>query len=360
MSDIERRKTEHIDVILNSAASQSRVSAGFDKWRFEHNALPETNLNEIDLSTVFLSRTMRAPLIVSSMTGGPKTSVSLNQNIAEACHDLGIGFGVGSQRIALDGGSTHGFSPALRKAAPNVPILANFGAAQLHEWDGPEMARRAVDMIEADALIIHLNPLQEAAQIGGDTNWSGLLDKIATLCRTCTFPIIVKEVGAGISAPVARRLVEVGVACIDVAGLGGTSWAAVEAERAGDPKQRAIAEAFRDWGLPTSEAIRQVRLACPDTTIVGSGGIRDGIDCAKAIRLGADVAALAAGVLPGAIAGHRQIRDTLSTVIEQLRIACFCTGSANLKMLRSAPFTEINQPPYEWARHQPVKRAPDN
>ena len=337
MSDIEKRKSEHIDAVLSGKAAQARVSTGLEYVRFEHMALPELDLSDIDLSASLISRRLSAPIIVSSMTGGPKISSSLNLNIAEACQDLGLGFGVGSQRIALEGISRSGFGPELRKAAPDVPILANFGAAQLQHWDGVTMAQRAVDMISADALIIHLNPLQEAVQRGGDTNWSGLFAKIGHLCHQCPFPIIVKEVGAGISATLARRLMDIGVAGIDVAGLGGTSWAAVEAARAETNEQRLIADAFRDWGIPTATAIRTVREACPDAVIIGSGGLRDGLDCAKAIRIGADITGVAAGVLPGAVAGTREIQQKLSILIEQLRIACFCTGSANLAALRRAP-----------------------
>ena len=344
MSDIEARKAEHIDVVMNGDAAQARVSTGLDAIQFQHNALPELDLAAIDLSVDFFSRRLSAPIIVSSMTGGPEVSASLNLNIAEACHDLGLGFGVGSQRIALEGISTSGFGPELRKAAPNALILANFGAAQLRDWDGVRMAQRAVDMIEADALIIHLNPLQEAVQSGGDTNWSGLLAKIEQLGRDCPFPIIVKEVGGGISASLARSLVQVGVSAIDVAGLGGTSWAAVEAARAKTPHQRMIADAFRDWGIPTAIAIQEVRAACPDILLIGSGGLRDGIDCAKAIRLGADVTGVAATVLPGAVAGADQIRDKLSILVEQLRISCFCTGSADLAALRNAPLLPTNLP----------------
>lgn len=337
MSDIERRKVEHIELVLDGSVSQANVSTGFETIRFEHNALPEISLTNVDVSCDFLEHRVSAPIFVSSMTGGPQKSAALNRSVAEACGQLKIGFSVGSQRIALEGISYSGFGPELRRVAPNVPILANFGAAQLNVWDGLEMAVRAIDMIEADGLIIHLNPLQEAVQAGGDTNWSGLLAKISKLCRQCSSPIIVKEVGAGISASVARRLTEAGVAGIDVAGLGGTSWAAVEAARAPSDRQREVAETFRNWGIPTAEALQQVRAACPDNFIIASGGIRDGLDSAKAIRIGADMTGIAAGVLPDALAGTEKIHDKLSGMIEQLRIACFCTGSIDLDALRHAP-----------------------
>lgn len=278
------------------------------------------------------------------MTGGPVRAATLNKNIAVACDALGLAFGVGSQRIALQGTSAAGFGKDLRQAAPNAVILANFGAAQLHDWDGVKMARRAVDMIEADGLIIHLNPMQEAVQPNGDTNWSNLLRKIEDICKACDFPVICKEVGAGLSGTVARKLVDVGVSVIDVAGCGGTSWVTIEAERAEDARQKLIAEPFHDWGIPTARAIVDVRKSCPDTTIISSGGIRDGLDCAKSVRLGADLAGLAAGVLTAAIDNEQTLIEQLEVIIQQLRIACFCTGSGDLAQLRNAPL--LDQPSY--------------
>lgn len=344
MSEINRRKREHLDVVLSGAALPASATTGLEHVQFEHNALPELAMADIDLSTMFLGRSFKAPLLVSSMTGGPERSAQLNRNIAEACQELGLGFGVGSQRIALEGHGDAGFGPELRRAAPDALILANFGAGQLRGWDGPEMARRAVDMIEADALIIHLNPLQEAVQAAGDTDWSGVCAALAELTRQSDFPIIVKEVGAGISATVAQRLVDAGVAAIDVAGVGGTSWSAVEAERAPTERQRAVAEAFRDWGIPTAQALTAVRAACPATPLIASGGLRTGVDCAKTLRLGADLAGLAAGALPSAVVGVEAIVDHLGTLIDQLRVACFCTGSADLAALRTAPLMTRQMP----------------
>lgn len=333
---IGRRKEQHVDIVMHRDVQARNVTTGFEDIRFAHVALPELSLSDIDLSTAFLGRTVTAPLLVSSMTGGTGRTAAINDAISRACGRLGIAFAVGSQRVALEAGGIDGFSRDLRKNAPNVPILANFGAAQLQVWDGVEMARRAVDMIAADGLIIHLNPLQEAVQEGGDTNWSGLLAQIERVARAVPFPIIVKEVGAGISGLIARQLVDAGVAAIDVAGAGGTSWAAVEAERATTSRQRQIAMAFRDWGLPTADAVRQVRASCPDTTLIASGGIRDGIDCAKSIHLGADMSGLAAGLLGPALDGGDSLTERISIIIAQLRIACFCTGSRTPSELRSA------------------------
>lgn len=337
MPDIEKRKDEHLDIVLSGVATTTAGKSPFADVRFEHNALPELDLAEIDLETKLFTRRLKAPLLVSSMTGGPTKAELLNRRIAEACHELGLAFGVGSQRIALEGGKAAGLGRALRDTAPNAPILANFGAAQLKVWDGPDMARRAVDMIDADALIIHLNPLQEAVQAGGDTDWSGLLDRIGSVCRALAKPVIAKEVGAGISPEVARRLIEAGVAGIDVAGFGGTNWAVVEANRAETKAQSAIGDAFRDWGIPTPDAIAGVRKACPDALLIGSGGVADGVDCAKAIRLGADVVGLAGPLLESAVESTEALVTRLETIIAQLRIACFCTASRNIADLRKAP-----------------------
>jgi len=338
--DLARRKDEHLDVVLAGKVNAETSTAGFEAIRFAHVALPELDLREIELSTTFLGRPIAAPLLVSSMTGGPARAADINRAIAIAAEELQIPFAVGSQRVALTDTASGGLGRTLRALAPSVPILANFGAAQLKTWDGPAMACRAVEMIEADALIIHLNPLQEAVQHGGDTGWAGLLRAIETVARAVAFPIVVKEVGAGISGVMARRLVDAGVAVIDVAGLGGTSWAQVEAERATDPSQRAVATCFRDWGIPTARCIVDVRAACPDICVIGSGGIRDGLDGAKALRLGADLFAQAAGVLPAALAGPEALVRHLRVVMDQLRIACFCTGSRDVAALRRASLVD--------------------
>ena len=334
--DIGARKAEHLDIVLTRDVRTQGKSAGFDLIDFEHCALPELDLDAIDLSSTFLGRALQAPVLISSMTGGPARAASINLAIAEAAGRLGIGFAVGSQRIALESDAKAGFDRRLRDVAGPVPILANFGAAQLRRWNVPEMARRAVDMIDADGLIIHLNPLQEAVQEGGDRDWSGLLQRIEALARAAPRPLIVKEVGGGVSGALARRLWDAGVGIIDVAGAGGTSWAAVEAERATSPRARAVADAFRSWGIPTVEALRQVSAACPLAVIIASGGVRDGVDAAKALALGAALVGQAAGVLGAALAGADAVAEHMAIFIEQLRIACFCTGAADIAALRRA------------------------
>ncbi|WP_108396202.1 type 2 isopentenyl-diphosphate Delta-isomerase [Devosia submarina] len=329
------RKNQHLDVVL-AGRGVSGARTGFDDIVFEHAALPELDMDAIELSTHFLGKRINAPFLVSSMTGGPQRAEAINRHLAEACQALRLPLAIGSQRIAIENGDSAGLGRELRRLAPNVPILANFGAAQLNLGFGVVEAERAVEMIGADALIIHLNPLQEAVQPEGNRDWRGLLGRIEALAGALSVPIVVKEVGAGISGAVARRLVDAGVQVIDVAGAGGTSWARVEAERAHNSTQAAIARGFVDWGIPTARAISAVREQCPDAVIIGSGGIRDGIDAAKAIRLGADLVGQAAGVLEAATQSAEAVAEHFAVAITQLRIACFCTGSADLRALRGA------------------------
>jgi isopentenyl-diphosphate delta-isomerase len=335
-SFLSQRKDDHLDIVLAPDPAQLRQDPGFSAIRFEHCALPELALDEIDLSSSLLGIALRAPLLISSMTGGAERARFINQHLAEAAQALGIAMGVGSQRVSLRTGHDQGLTGELRRLAPDIPLLANLGAAQLSEADGLDLARRAVDSLQADALIIHLNPLQEAVQPEGDRDWRGVLARIAALTGELPVPVIVKEVGAGISPTVARALVEAGVRMIDVAGAGGTSWAAVEARRAQTDADRAVAMAFADWGIPTAQCLLAVRRALPNVPLIASGGIRDGIDAAKAIRLGADLVGQAAGVLMAATQSSDAVVEHFDILLRQLRIACFCTGSRNLLELRRA------------------------
>lgn len=335
MSDIERRKREHIDVVLSGAARHS-APAGFEDLRFRHNALPEVDYAGIDLSTTFLGRPLRLPYLASSMTGGPDAADRINRSIAEAAQQLGFAMGVGSQRISLTTAERSGLGPELRRIAPAIPIYGNLGAVQLVHGMGLEEARRAVGELGADGLILHLNPLQEALQPGGDRNWHGVEAAIAALTRALPVPVIAKEVGSGISAEVALRLAGCGVAAIDVAGSGGTSWAAVEGKRAGSEAEQALGEIFRDWGIPTAMCLADVRAALPDVPLIASGGVRHGLDGAKAIRLGADLIGQAAALLPAAIKGPDAVIAHVEAFATALRIACLATGSRNLTELRVA------------------------
>lgn len=336
-TQLTTRKNEHLDQVLATLRTQPAVSSGFEAVRFEHCALPELDLAQVDLTGSLFGKPLAAPLLISSMTGGAKRAEAINRHLAEAAEALGIALAVGSQRVALETGGDAGLSRELRRLAPSVPLLGNIGAAQLVRGYGLDQARRAIEMIDGDALIIHLNPLQEAVQPEGDRDWRGVLVAIERLAATLEAPLVVKEVGSGLSARVARQLLDAGVAVLDVAGAGGTSWAAVEAARIANPQQRAVAEAFAGWGIPTAQAIAEVRRACPDAILIGSGGIRDGIDAARAIRLGADLVGQAAAVLESALISSEAVVAHFQTLIEQLRIVCFCTGSANLVELAQAP-----------------------
>ena len=343
-SELSRRKDDHLDIVLGHRGAGHTSGPGFDFIQFEHCALPELNLADIDLRSSLLGMALRAPLLISSMTGGAERATAINRHLAEAAQALGIAMGVGSQRVGLQTGNDQGLTRELRRLAPDIPLLSNIGAAQLLEKDGLDLARRAVESLQADALIIHLNPLQEAVQKEGDKDWRGVLDAIARTVQTAGVPVIVKEVGAGLSAQVAVALVQAGVRAIDVAGSGGTSWAAVEAERADSPADREVAMAFANWGIPSATCVARVRKVLPDVTLIASGGIRNGVDAAKAIRLGADLVGQAAGVLHDATVSTAAVIEHFEIVIRQLRIACFCSGSADLGALRSARLlTPLNQ-----------------
>ena len=337
MSEIVNRKDQHLDVILAGRAAHG-LDNGFGDVRFVHEALPDLDHGKIDLGTDFLGRRLKAPLLISSMTGGPARAEAINARLAEAAQHLGIALAVGSQRAALDAeGATPGLDMALRLKAPDTPILANIGAAQLTRGFGVDEARRVLDMIAADALIVHLNPLQEACQPEGDRDWWGVGAALEALVKSIDAPVVVKETGAGISAATAKRLFAMGVAAVDVAGAGGSNWATVEGERAENEADKAHAAAFADWGIPTARAIAEARAACPKGVIIGSGGIRDGVEAAKAIRLGADMVGQAAGVLTAATVSTEAVVEHFQTVLRQMRTVCFCTGSANLTALRKAP-----------------------
>ncbi|GHG22853.1 type 2 isopentenyl-diphosphate Delta-isomerase [Paracoccus aerius] len=329
------RKEQHLDVVLAGKAGAT-VTTGLEAVLFEHVALPEVSWHEVDLSTRFLGCRIDAPVMIGSMTGGPRRAGAINRTLAQVCQQLRLPLAVGSQRVVIEGGEAAGLDGSLRRLAPDIPILANFGAAQLNRGFGRDEAMRAVEAIGASALILHLNPLQEAVQPEGDRDWRGLAAKIGALARDLPVPVVVKEVGAGLSGPVVARLAAEGVGVFDVAGSGGTDWAKVEAARAPDPAAARVAACFAGWGIPTAQAIRGARQAAPDATIIGSGGIVDGLDAARAIRLGADVVSLAGAVLASAIDGPEALLGQLDIVLRQLRTACFCTGSADLAALRQA------------------------
>lgn len=329
------RKDQHLDVVLTGQAMPT-VATGLEAVLFEHVALPEVSWHAVDLSTAFLGRRIAAPVMIGSMTGGPSRAGAINRTLAEVCQTLRLPLAVGSQRVMIEGGGAAGLDAGLRRLAPDIPILANLGAAQLNRGFGRDQAMRAIDAIGASALILHLNPLQEAVQPEGDRDWTGLAARIGALARDLPVPVVVKEVGAGLSGAVVARLLAEGIAHFDVAGAGGTDWARVEAARAPDPADARVAACFAGWGIPTAQAIRAARRAAPGATIIGSGGIVTGLDAARALRLGADMVSLAGAVLRTALDGPEALHGQLDIVLRQLRTACFCTGSADLAALRRA------------------------
>jgi isopentenyl-diphosphate delta-isomerase len=333
-----RRKLEHIDISLNRDIEYGRVTTGLERYRFEHRALPEIDLEKIDLSVEFLGKTLGAPLFISSMVGGIDQAARINENLAEAAGMFNLAMGVGSQRCALEDPDCAG-SFRVRRVAPNIFLCANLGAVQLNYGCGPDDCLRAVDMIEADALILHLNPLQEALQQGGNTRFSGILKKIEETCRRVPVPVIVKEVCFGISEATARDLASAGVACIDVAGAGGTSWSRVEGHRAPDREFEALAGAFADWGIPTTDAILSAARGAPGLPLIASGGIRTGVDAAKSIALGATLAATALPLFRSAWESAEAAASTLRVIIETLRCALFCSGSLTINELRNIRLT---------------------
>src|SRR5437870_2751921 len=294
------RKLDHVQIVMGEDVAAKGVYTGFAAYRLPHDALPELDLAEIDTSTTFLGKRMRAPLLVSSMTGGAHDVARINMALAEAAETLGLAMGVGSQRSAIRDEQV-AYTYQVRRVAPSIPLLANLGAVQLNYGYGVDECRRAVEMIEADALILHFNSLQEAVQPEGNTNFKGLLKRVEQVCTHVGVPVIAKEVGNGIGARAARRLVDAGVWAIDVAGAGGTSWSEVERFRHTTEAGARVAGAFAGWGIPTTQAIQEVRAALPDVTLIGSGGIRSGVDIAKAIALGADLTGTARPALGPAI-----------------------------------------------------------
>jgi isopentenyl-diphosphate Delta-isomerase len=328
-----KRKQEHLDISLNEPVEFEDVSTGFERYYFIHQALPELNLSSIDPSTNLFGKHLLAPVIISSKVGGIEAATKINRNLAQAAQTLGLGLGIGSQRSLLNCSEMVG-TYHVRDIAPDILLFANLGAVQLNYGFGVKECRKLIESIGADALILHLNPLQEALQPEGNTQFVGLLEKIQMVCRELPFPVIVKEVGCGISTETAEKLAKAGVAGIDVAGAGGTCWSEIERKRAKNKLSNEIAAAFASWGIPTAESVLMARKGAPDTPIIASGGIRSGIDVAKAIALGSDAAGIATPLLKAANHSADEALNYLKEIIGTLRIAMFCIGARNLNELK--------------------------
>ncbi|GGG20723.1 type 2 isopentenyl-diphosphate Delta-isomerase [Paenibacillus abyssi] len=336
-----RRKGEHIRICLEEQVQSVGIQTGFDSFRFRHCALPELAFKDISLKSEFLGKRVHAPLIVSSMTGGTVEAETINRRLAEIAQSRGWAMGLGSMRAAIEQEALAS-TFYVRKEAPDIPIIANIGAVQLNYGYGADACRRAVELAEADALVLHLNSMQEIFQPEGDTDFRGLLKQIGVVCRELNVPVGVKEVGWGIDGETAAALIGVGVSFVDVAGAGGTSWSQVEKYRSRDPLRKQAAEAFAGWGNSTAYCVREVRRHAPDSVVIASGGLHNGIDAAKALALGADLAGFGRVLLPRAAANGAlsketvlaQIREQFERIEFELQAAMFGIGAASIEELK--------------------------
>ncbi|HUN06899.1 MAG TPA: type 2 isopentenyl-diphosphate Delta-isomerase [Aggregatilineales bacterium] len=333
MSTTETRKVDHIRINLEENVQFPRLKTGLEKYRFIHQAIPEIDLDAVDTQINLFGKTLTAPILISSMTGGAELASRLNYNLAEAAQEHGIAMGLGSQRAAIERDDL-AYSYQVRKVAPSILLFANLGAVQLNYRYGVSECQRAVDMVNADALILHFNVLQEAVQPEGDTNFAGLLKQIEKVVKSINVPVIAKEVGWGFSEQNVRALSEVGVTAIDVAGAGGTSWSEVEYHRAPTEFHARIAASFADWGIPTAEAIQYAVKAAPRAIVIASGGLRNGIDIAKCIALGASLGGIAGPFLKAASQSVTEVSQLIVELKTQLRIAMLCSAAQNIEKLR--------------------------
>ncbi|WP_144208257.1 type 2 isopentenyl-diphosphate Delta-isomerase [Mycobacterium tilburgii] len=341
--EITTRKRHHIDVCLHDDVGYQHVTTGLERYRLPYNALTQTNLGEVDLSTEFLGVRLRAPILVGAMTGGARLSGTINRNLAAAAQQLGIGMMLGSQRVMLHGVAGEGAAASfvVRDVAPDVLLLGNIGLSQFTKEALPDIAA-ALDRVGANALAVHTNPLQEAIQHNGDTEFAGSLDRLHDLTDLLGYPVLLKEVGHGIGAGAVGELLRLTgappVAAIDVAGAGGTSWSRVEQlVRYGEVRYPDLG----DWGIPTAQAIREVRAVLPAIPLVASGGIRTGTDAATALCLGANVVAVARPLLSAAIESAGAVTALLQGVIDELRVCLHGCGAWNLDVLRDVGLTTL-------------------
>jgi isopentenyl-diphosphate delta-isomerase len=331
--ETQQRKADHIRVCLEQDVQSHALTTGLERYHFVHTCLPDLDWDEVSLTTIFLGKSLGAPLLISSMTGGTEQARLINMCLARVVQHHGLAMGVGSQRVAVEIPAVMS-TFAIRQEAPDCLLFANLGAVQLNYGYGVEECQRVVDALAADALILHLNVLQECVQTRGDRNFKHLLPKIEQVCDRLSVPVIAKEVGNGISGSMAQRLLAAGVKAIDVAGAGGTSWAKVEGGRAQDLRQQRLGQTFGDWGLPTAECLQQVRAIAPTAPLIASGGVRHGLDVAKCLALGADLVGLAHPFLLAAHTSEEAAHALAEYLIEELKTAMLCTGSRAIADLR--------------------------
>jgi isopentenyl-diphosphate delta-isomerase len=339
MEPINQRKLDHINIVSEDR-SVDRRQHYFDRIRLMHRALPELNLADVDPSTRFLGKELSFPLLISSMTGGADAEIiKINRNLAEAAEAEGVALAVGSQRVFFsDVAATESFE--LRELAPNTVLLGNLGAVQLNYEMGFADCEAAVQVMDADGLFLHLNPLQEAVQPEGDTDFSGLRNKIAVIVQTLKQPVIIKEVGAGISPVDVEHLLAAGVKYIDVAGSGGTSWSKVESLRSDHP---GLGDLFSDWGIPTPMALRMMAPYRHEMTMIASGGVRNGIDMAKSIILGASLCGIARPFLNPARESTEAVREVIRRIRREFTTAMFLLGAGKVDELFSNEELILNE-----------------
>jgi len=331
VTPLSRRKADHIRINLKEDVT-SALTTGLEQIQLEHNAVPELSLNQIKLSTSFLGYRLDAPILISSMTGGIPEAEKINIALAEAAQARKIAMGLGSQRAILDDPKNK-VTYRIRAYCPDILLFANLGAVQLNYGFGIDECLKVVEDVEANALFLHFNPLQEALQPEGNTNFVGLLPKIERMCRELPIPIVAKEVGWGLSADVAKRLVEVGIAAIDVAGAGGTSWSQVEMHRAENELQKKLASTFVSWGIPTVLAIQEIRHALPKLPMIASGGLRSGLEIAKCLALGANLGGMASPFLQSAVKSAEAVIEQIDLFIAEIRVCMFATGCPDIESL---------------------------
>lgn len=332
--EINQRKTEHIRLCLEENVEGVNMSTGLEGISFIHNALPEIDFHDISTKTQFLDKELDAPFLVSSMTGGSELATEINRNLAMAAEEKRWAFALGSTRALLES-DAHRDSFVIRKHAPTIPVIANLGAVQLNCGYGVEACKQIVDQTGADSLVLHLNSLQEVVQDGGDLNFSNLLPKIEKICKELDVPVGVKEVGFGVDGTVAKMLHDVGIDYIDVAGAGGTSWSQVEKLRTEDPLRAIAAEAFNDWGNPTKDCLVSVREKLPHVPLIASGGMKTGVDAAKAMTIGADIIGYARQLLEAATTSAEKVVQEMERIEFELKMTMFGIGAQTLPDLQA-------------------------
>lgn len=351
--EIKIRKDEHIYVVLENDV-ESKATTWLECVILIHKSLPEIDFNTIDTTAKLFEREFNAPILIEGMTGGTKTAAMINKNLATIAEEYRIPMGLGSQRIALTHPDVEWTFRVARENAPNAFLIGNIGAPQLKEITINDL-EKIISIIEANALAIHLNPLQEVVQLSGDTDYSNILAKIKELTETLKIPVIIKETGAGISKEVAQALIDAGVKAIDIAGVGGTSWSAVEyyrAKKRQETNKARLGELFWDWGIPTAASILEVKSVITNNVyLIASGGIRTGLDACKAIVLGADFVGMARPLLAPALKGAKELRRFINTFLLELKTTMFLTGSHNIEDLKKVNFV-ILSPLKDWIKQR--------